>query len=343
MVGHRHRNRAPRASSDNFGNAYQYANFLYEEAHRMGIKSFTRTHAAAIVGDMGQESGFDPASRPTIPRAGQGYGLIHWMNQGKPPHNRFANLQGFAAQRGTDWTDARTQMKFILHELYGTPDGPHGSGSEVGAGRALLRTKNIDSASSAVSTRYVRPLPGPTARYDARTNNARRVFAGIMGAHSNTQIASAEIPARPAPEPVEHPRRAHRALQTRQASLNPAEPSARRPRRQHFAELHQRTDAHEPARRPLRTATQTRRTRSHDYASQQHHHQHYAEGVTHTRSRRYSARHQVAANDQFRSLADSFGDFFRQQAAMNDLAIKPQRPTRTARSHAPAFSEPFTG
>lgn len=72
---------------------------------------YTEEQAGAVLGNICQESRFTPG---VIQSNGVGHGLAQWSVDG-----RFVNLSNYASAIGTDWTDALTQITFILMEMEG--------------------------------------------------------------------------------------------------------------------------------------------------------------------------------------------------------------------------------
>lgn len=99
--------------------------------------------AAGIVGNLMQESGM----RTTARNAGDGsdgsdsIGIAQWNS------DRAARLKRFAAARGADWHDFRTQLEFVDLEL---------RTSEGKAGQALANAKDVREATAAI-VGYERP------------------------------------------------------------------------------------------------------------------------------------------------------------------------------------------
>lgn len=100
-------------------------------------RGFSPVHAAAITGNMQQESGFRPDA---INPKEDAHGLIQWRL------DRWNALQDFAKTRGTDPTDRDTQLDFIRHEM---------GGSERRAGDRFMAATDLPSANSALKG-YIR-------------------------------------------------------------------------------------------------------------------------------------------------------------------------------------------
>lgn len=72
-------------------------------------KGFTPESACAILGNIHQESSFRTGATN-----GTHFGLCQWGG------SRFENLKALADQKGTSWTDVRTQLEFLWSELCGS-------------------------------------------------------------------------------------------------------------------------------------------------------------------------------------------------------------------------------
>jgi hypothetical protein len=100
-------------------------------------RGFNRAQAAALVGNMKQESEF----RPGVVNPGEGaQGLIQWRQ------DRLTGLKNFAAQNGQDYTDPNAQLDFIVHEM---------TGSEAKNSQAFLKATDVQSANAALK-KYIR-------------------------------------------------------------------------------------------------------------------------------------------------------------------------------------------
>jgi hypothetical protein len=78
-----------------------------------GNKPLSAVQAAGVMGNMYAESSFNPAAIEATSRADKGHGLVQWT------FGRWNNLQNFANQRGTEWSDLTTQLEFLKTELEG--------------------------------------------------------------------------------------------------------------------------------------------------------------------------------------------------------------------------------
>jgi hypothetical protein len=100
-------------------------------------RGFNQAQAAALVGNMKQESEF----RPSVVNPGEGaQGLIQWRQ------DRLTNLKNFAASSGKDYTDPNTQLDFIVHEM---------TGSEAKNAAPFLNATDVQSANAALK-KYIR-------------------------------------------------------------------------------------------------------------------------------------------------------------------------------------------
>jgi hypothetical protein len=101
---------------------------------------------------------------PTKPQVGggPGRGIAQWT----VGDDRWNALQAFAHRRGHSWTDFRTQVQFVWHELHGTFRA---------ALAALKATSSVAGATSTVMKRY--EIPDPTkAQYSKRYALALMIY-----------------------------------------------------------------------------------------------------------------------------------------------------------------------
>lgn len=110
------------------------ASYIYDGLLQRG---FTPVQAAALAGNMRQESSFNPASWNEKEGAG---GLLQWRN------DRLAALQSMAASEGKDWTDPDVQMDFIAREM---------TGPEAHNAKGFLAADDVQNANAALK-RYIR-------------------------------------------------------------------------------------------------------------------------------------------------------------------------------------------
>ncbi|WP_449316716.1 phage tail tip lysozyme [Rubneribacter sp.] len=99
-------------------------------------KGLSDVSIAAIMGNIAQESGFDPACNQS--GGGPGRGLFQWEVGG-----RFESLLAFAAARGGSWTDVGVQLDFMWSEAPGMFDTysdflhVYGTGAVAGLGQRM--------------------------------------------------------------------------------------------------------------------------------------------------------------------------------------------------------------
>lgn len=138
--------------------------------------------AAAIVGNMRAESRFDPTITGD---KGTAYGAMQWRG------SRQADLDRFAAERGTSRSDPATQLAFYDWELRNT---------ERRAGDRLRAAPDLASATDAVVSSlrpagYTPNNPAGAMHYDRRSAYAQAVLGGSPG----TAVAG------PPPDPEARP------------------------------------------------------------------------------------------------------------------------------------------
>lgn len=73
--------------------------------------------ALGIMGNLGGESAYDPTAYNPNDNGGPSGGLAQWHDTDFNGNGRFSALKRFAEGRGTDWTDRKTQLDFLLYEL----------------------------------------------------------------------------------------------------------------------------------------------------------------------------------------------------------------------------------
>lgn len=100
-------------------------------------QGFTKEAAAAVMGNMQQESGLNPASNQG--GGGPGRGLLQWEAGG----SRFEALCSFASGMGSDWSDLQAQLLFFVQEApsqfdtYSTMYYVYSTGAVAGLGRYM--------------------------------------------------------------------------------------------------------------------------------------------------------------------------------------------------------------
>lgn len=144
--------------------------------------------AAAIVGNMRAESRFDPTITGD---RGTAYGSMQWRG------SRQADLDRFAATRGTTRADPQTQLAFYDWELRNT---------ERRAGDRLRASRDLTEATDAVVSSlrpggYTPGNPAGSMHYDRRTAYAQSVLGGAppgaVAAAPPPEAAPAGPPAAP--------------------------------------------------------------------------------------------------------------------------------------------------
>lgn len=112
--------------------------------------------ADGFVVNFQDESGLNPGInevQPLVPGSRGGFGLAQWTGP------RRQALEAFAAERGTQVADLDTQLDFLMTEL---------QGSESGAARHILSTKDSAAAADAVLRQFLRPAPEHVERRSAQ-------------------------------------------------------------------------------------------------------------------------------------------------------------------------------
>lgn len=140
-------------------------------------RGFSRAQAAALVGNMKQESEFQPG----VVNPGEGaQGLIQWRK------DRLTNLQNFAAQNGQSYTDPNTQLDFIVHEM---------TGLEAKNARPFLQATDVGSANAALK-RYIRygDDSEPTRLKNATAYAGDSADSPALGAVNNLAEAQPPVP-----------------------------------------------------------------------------------------------------------------------------------------------------
>lgn len=118
---------------------------------------FSDAATAGIMGNIEQESGFDPARRQN--GGGPAAGLFQWENANKKT-KRWASLDAYAKQKGTDWTDLQTQLEYALTEM-GTTENWAWSHYKDKSGISTLdefkKMTNPEDAANAFMVSFERP------------------------------------------------------------------------------------------------------------------------------------------------------------------------------------------
>lgn len=140
-------------------------------------RGFSPVQAAAVAGNIQQESNFNPGA---INADEDAHGLIQWRGP------RLQALREFAASRGTHYADQNTQLDFIRHEMGGT---------ERRAGDQFLATQDLPSANRALKgyIRYGDDSEG------TRLTNANRFLGGPQsGPYVGNQTFAPQVPSQEA-------------------------------------------------------------------------------------------------------------------------------------------------
>ena len=139
--------------------------------NRYRAAGFTDVEAAALTGNIGAESSFD--TRVVSHDEYGSEGLIQFTD------DRLQGLKGFAAEKGLDPYDWKTQIDFSIHELT--------EGNERAALNAMREHPDATPEEMAVIVRreYERPNPN-VARDEERQRIARETFDGNYGDYKST-------------------------------------------------------------------------------------------------------------------------------------------------------------
>ena len=144
-------------------------------------RGFSPVHAAALVGNMVQESGLNPAA---INAKEGAYGLLQWRL------DRLQRLRDMATARGVDPTDTNLQLDFIGEEM---------RGPEARAGGRFMQTTDLPGAAAALKG-YIRWGDNSDA---TRLANAQSILGGgpVNTAPTSSTTAPGANPAGPAASP----------------------------------------------------------------------------------------------------------------------------------------------
>lgn len=139
--------------------------------NRYRAAGFTDVEAAALTGNIGAESSFDTGA---VSYDGNGsVGLVQFTGPRKTA------LENFAAERGLDVNDWRTQIDFSVYELT--------QGEEKAALQAMRENPNATPEEMAVIVRERYERPDPDVANDAeRQRIARATFDGNYGDYNST-------------------------------------------------------------------------------------------------------------------------------------------------------------
>lgn len=131
-------------------------------------RGFSPVQASALLGNMQQESGFNPTQ--VNPKEGA-FGLIQWRQ------DRLQNLYNFAEGTGRSANDPDVQMDFLKHEM---------QGSEAGNSGAFLGATDVASANAGLKP-YIRY--GDSSQ-GTRLQNAQQLAQKFNGSGSLGQAAA---------------------------------------------------------------------------------------------------------------------------------------------------------
>ena len=156
---------------------------VWAELRRAG---FDAVHAAGVMGNMQDESGFDPHiiqggghSRRPADAGGGGYGLVQWT-----PGRKLADYIGSATPT------VRNQIATLKAQLAGR--GPH---PEKAAGREFWATTGVEAAARVFHLRYERSASTDSSR---RESNALAIYQRRQGIAAGPAAPTA-APAPPCP------------------------------------------------------------------------------------------------------------------------------------------------
>ena len=161
-------------------------------------RGYSPVQAAALAGNMEQESRFNPTA---YNKAEGAEGLVQWRG------DRLARLQQFASSKGTDWRDPNTQLDFIGYEM---------GGPEAKAGAEFKTAQTLGDANRALQD-YI--------RYGDNSGGQRLAYAQSFLTHGAQALAA--NPPLPPPRPTDFDQGAQTPYQV--ASLAPVAPPSPAP------------------------------------------------------------------------------------------------------------------
>ena len=145
--------------------------------------------AMGVMGNIGGESSYNPEAYIANDRDGNpSGGLAQWHAE------RFDQLQAFAADRGTDWTDRKTQLDFLLYEL------------QTNYADVYERMKHASSVEEAteIFLRWFEKPENPDAVLGERISNAQAVHQEVIARANRPSVSSQPITAETAiPNPLQ--------------------------------------------------------------------------------------------------------------------------------------------
>lgn len=146
-------------------------------------KGLSPHHAAAIAGNIAQESGGHTRAMGDANLPGGSFGMAQWNRE------RLAGLNHFAEATGTNPSNPQTQLEYMWYELNNT---------ERPALQRLLATNNLEDATRAFGAGYERPNE-QAANYNNRINYARNILGGAQANSALRGEAAATGPLRTVP------------------------------------------------------------------------------------------------------------------------------------------------
>jgi len=134
-------------------------------------QGLTPAQAAGVVGNLVQESSLNSGA---YNKSEGSYGLAQWRKE------RLADLTSFAASKGKDIGDPKTQLDFIMHEL---------KGKEKKAGQMLFASKTAEEAANNFGTYYERPKTVEATRAKYASKALAEYKPGTGGGSDSTMVA----------------------------------------------------------------------------------------------------------------------------------------------------------
>jgi hypothetical protein len=134
-------------------------------------QGLTPAQAAGVVGNLVQESALNSGA---YNKSEGSYGLAQWRKE------RLADLTSFAASKGKDIGDPKTQLDFIMHEL---------KGKEKKAGQMLFASKTAEEAANNFGTYYERPKTVEATRAKYASKALAEYKPGTGGGSDSTMVA----------------------------------------------------------------------------------------------------------------------------------------------------------
>lgn len=146
------------------------------------IRGYSPTAAAGIVGNLGQESGFNSGS---IGDKGTSGGLAQWHG------DRLAQLEQYAISQGKDWRDPQVQLDFLDKEVRQNPQ----------LYASLNAAKTPGQAADIFMSEFERPAAA-TADAERREAIAENVSGSQVASLDGSDVTAYATPETPAVPPV---------------------------------------------------------------------------------------------------------------------------------------------